>query len=244
MTTWEWQQAATKECLRPAARRAASLELVGDRYLLLHGGYAGIHQLLNDTWVFDTHSNRWLVVDVSAPASELPVPRALHTLTRVGHRFLVIGGQGACGPVPDVHLLECPAVIRGLQLEQQHLRSQFDLVHSKRRCAQLDGDLACRVAEMQEYRRQLQGSKDASTLLTNRCTAVQHECSSLQQQLEVAQQAAAAASLQAEESQQHVSALERRLLRARGGGSKAVEVAKEQEEQLQAAGEVQRHAGP
>lgn len=54
-----------QECLHPTARRAASLELVGDRYLLLHGGYAGTHQLLQDTWVFDTHTNRWLEVDVS-----------------------------------------------------------------------------------------------------------------------------------------------------------------------------------
>jgi hypothetical protein len=47
----------------PSARRAHTLEVVGDRYLLLHGGYDG-SSLLVDTWVFDTRSSRWLAIDV------------------------------------------------------------------------------------------------------------------------------------------------------------------------------------
>jgi hypothetical protein len=47
----------------PSARRAHTLEVVGDRYLLLHGGYDGC-SLLGDTWVFDTRSSSWLAVDV------------------------------------------------------------------------------------------------------------------------------------------------------------------------------------
>ena len=65
LSTYLLVDCTLQEALHPAARRAASLELVGNRYLLLHGGYAGTHQLLNDTRVFDTHGNRWLVVDVS-----------------------------------------------------------------------------------------------------------------------------------------------------------------------------------
>lgn len=55
--------------MHPAGRRAAALELVDNRYLLLHGGYSGSQQLLHDTWVFDTHSNRWLMVDVTGTES-------------------------------------------------------------------------------------------------------------------------------------------------------------------------------
>lgn len=82
--------AVMQELLRPTARRAAALECVGERYLLLHGGYCGTHQLLNDTWVFDTRANRWLVVDVSgtwvpfatsATSDVLAVSSAVTTVT-------------------------------------------------------------------------------------------------------------------------------------------------------------------
>lgn len=99
-----------------------------------------------------------LSATAAAPASELPVPRALHTLTRVGHRFVVIGGQGETGPVPDVQLLECPAVTRGLQLQRQHMDGLSQLASSKQRCSQLSADLVCRTTELQESRRRLQVS--------------------------------------------------------------------------------------
>jgi hypothetical protein len=49
--------------LCPSARRAHTLEVVGQRYLLLHGGYDGC-SLLGDTWVYNTRRSTWLAVDV------------------------------------------------------------------------------------------------------------------------------------------------------------------------------------
>lgn len=76
-----------------------------------------------------------------------------------------------------------------------------------------------------------------------RYAALQEEYSALEARLDLAQQEAAAAQLQADEYHQQVSALERRLLRARQGGRKAVKIAREQEEHLQAAGELQLPLG-
>lgn len=94
----------------------------------------------------------------AVPASELPVPRALHSLTCLGQKFVVIGGVGPAGPVPDVHLLECPAVTRGLQLQQQCLDSQTQLVHSRQRSAQMYAEVVSGRTELQERNRQLQVS--------------------------------------------------------------------------------------
>jgi hypothetical protein len=189
------------------------LEVVGDRYLLLHGGYDGC-SLLGDTWVFETHSNRWLAVDVqgepcqhsanilqladgqyqlsnldlhmrctrhvvvsckwvssrpgrfltwcvrflvlAAPASEMPVPRALHTVASLGQRFVLLGGKGPLGELGDVSLLECPAVQQGRQLQHQQQASQAQLLRCQQRGAQVAADLACSRAQLQEAERQLQ----------------------------------------------------------------------------------------
>lgn len=72
--------------------------------------------------------------------------------------------------------------------------------------------------------------------MTSQQTALQQECSLLQNKLLAAQQAASSTAAEAHQAQQQVVALQRRLVRARDGGSKAVEVAREKAEQLQAAG--------
>lgn len=96
------------------------------------------------------------LLSVAAPASELPVPRALHSLTSLGHRFVVLGGHGPLGPLGDVGLLECPAVQQGLQLQHIHQQSQMQLAHVQQRCAQLDADLSCQRLQLQEVNRQLE----------------------------------------------------------------------------------------
>lgn len=86
----------------------------------------------------------------------MPVPRALHTLTSIGERFVLLGGKGPLGELGDVSLLECPAVQHGRLLQQQQQASQAQLLRCQQRGAQLDADLACSRAELQEAQRQLQ----------------------------------------------------------------------------------------
>lgn len=54
----------------PAGRRAHSLVAMSDRFLLLHGGYSGTCDLLQDTWVFDIHRSCWLRADVTGEAAD------------------------------------------------------------------------------------------------------------------------------------------------------------------------------
>jgi hypothetical protein len=86
----------------------------------------------------------------------MPVPRALHTLTSLGQRFVLLGGKGPLGELGDVSLLECPAVQQGLQLQHQQQGSQAQLLRCQQRGAQVAADLACSRAELQEAKRQLQ----------------------------------------------------------------------------------------
>lgn len=65
---------------------------------------------------------------------------------------------------------------------------------------------------------------------------MQQQCSSLQDQLVAAQQAASAAGAKAQQVQRQVDVFERRLMRAREGGNRAVEAAREKSLHLQAAG--------
>jgi len=55
----------------PSARRGHCLEAAQGRFLLLHGGYSGTSQLLQDTWAYDTHRDRWLPVDVQGELAGL-----------------------------------------------------------------------------------------------------------------------------------------------------------------------------
>jgi hypothetical protein len=93
---------------------------------------------------------------LAAPASEMPAPRALHTLTSLGQYFVLLGGKGPLGELRDVSLLECPAVQHGLQLQHQQQASQAQLLRCQQRGAQVAADLACSRAQLQEAMRQLQ----------------------------------------------------------------------------------------
>jgi hypothetical protein len=51
-------------CSVPVGRRGHSLVGLQGRFLLLTGGYSGSSDLLADTWLYDTHRDCWLPVDV------------------------------------------------------------------------------------------------------------------------------------------------------------------------------------
>ncbi|WIA11976.1 hypothetical protein OEZ85_012058 [Tetradesmus obliquus] len=238
LQSWQWRQCCAAQgseaAVGPSARRAHTLEVVGNRYLLLHGGYDGT-TLLGDTWVFDTRSSTWLAVDVQAPASEMPVPRALHCLTSIGERFVLLGGKGPLGELGDVSLLECPAVQHGRRLQQQQQASQAQLLRCQQRCAQLDADLACNRAELREAKQQLQASLQQNSQLAAEAAASSKARTALESQLQEARGAAATAQQASQQAAAHVEALERRLARARQGGNKAMQAAASLTQQLQAA---------
>jgi hypothetical protein len=96
----------------------------------------------------------------------MPVPRALHTLTSLGQRFVLLGGKGPLGELGDVSLLECPAVQQGLRLQHQQQASQAQLLCCQQRGAQLAADLACSRTELVEAQRQLQVGCEATKALT------------------------------------------------------------------------------
>jgi hypothetical protein len=48
----------------PVGRRGHSLVGLQGRFLLLSWGYSGSSELLADTWLYDTHRDCWLPVDV------------------------------------------------------------------------------------------------------------------------------------------------------------------------------------
>lgn len=48
----------------PVGRRAHALVAVGGGCLLLHGGYDGSCELLQDTWLYDTKADVWMLVQL------------------------------------------------------------------------------------------------------------------------------------------------------------------------------------
>lgn len=49
----------------PVGRRTHCLVGVQGRFLLLHGGYSGTCELLQDAWLYDTRRDCWMQVDLT-----------------------------------------------------------------------------------------------------------------------------------------------------------------------------------
>lgn len=79
----------------------------------------------------------------AGPASDWPMPRALHSLTQLGSRFVLLGGHGSLGPLGDVHVLESPPLQRGLALQRTTQATEAALAQSQAHVAQLQGELGC-----------------------------------------------------------------------------------------------------
>jgi hypothetical protein len=70
----------------PAGRRAHALAGVQGRFLLLHGGYSGSCELLQDTWLYDTPRDCWMPVELQGEdisASPLPPGTSMAVLPSV-----------------------------------------------------------------------------------------------------------------------------------------------------------------
>jgi hypothetical protein len=97
----------------PAARRAAASCCVGDRWLIVHGGFDGA-QCLSDAFVLDTHTLVWARIDSDGGGSSAGQlgPRALHTMVPFTHGLLVYGGAynnsvlSVCSLLHNSHLTQ------------------------------------------------------------------------------------------------------------------------------------------
>lgn len=61
-------------------------------------------------------------------AANAPAPRAHHTLTLMGHVLVAVGGSGPLGPLPDVHVLESPALTGALAQQHKLVMASAQLV--------------------------------------------------------------------------------------------------------------------
>ncbi|KAF8071143.1 GPA3 [Scenedesmus sp. PABB004] len=237
LTSWQWQKLAQHgRGAGPPPRRAHVLEAVAGRFLLVHGGYSGTHELCGDTWSYDTHTGAWLDLRPAAPASGTPpTGRALHTLTLLGTRLLLLGGQGGLGPVGGAALLECPAVMNGLRLQAALQASQGELVAAHASLAAARSSLASSQSELADAVRRLAALEQQQHELAGQRGAAQRECGRLEQQLAAAQAAVAADAGRAAAAREQAAALQRRLARARHGGEQALAAADGLAGQLRAA---------
>jgi hypothetical protein len=106
----------------PAGRRAHALAGVQGRFLLLHGGYSGSCELLQDTWLYDTARDCWMPVELQGEdtsGSPLPAGTSIAVLPSVhSSQYCPLWTSSAVLPseVPESGTLDsvmhyCPLVV-------------------------------------------------------------------------------------------------------------------------------------
>lgn len=103
---WQWQCVVTpREMPMPDKRVAHSQTVVGDRYVYIFGGRAGItmeEAAMNDLWKFDTQEFTWTAVE--ATEGTAPEKRSFHRMIAIGDLLYVFGGCSANhGRLADLH---------------------------------------------------------------------------------------------------------------------------------------------
>jgi hypothetical protein len=101
-----------KSGLPPPRRRHAACSAGSLLYVFGGWGYDrrdgyAIGQFLNDLHIFDTATMRWS--GELSSSRQRPSRREGHTLTRVGSKCYVFGGNGTGGLVNDLHYFPCPS---------------------------------------------------------------------------------------------------------------------------------------
>jgi N-acetylneuraminic acid mutarotase len=104
-TTWQWKCCTPSTAMRPPPRVAHTQVAVGDRYVYVFGGRAGItmgEKPMNDLWKLDTESLEWTMVEPSV-SSPPPSPRSFHRMVAVEPSSIyVFGGCSADGRLADL----------------------------------------------------------------------------------------------------------------------------------------------
>lgn len=217
----------------PSPRRGAALAPDGATHLILQGGYNGDQQLA-DCHALHLNTLTWRSITVAAPeGGAAAASRALHTLTPLtATRFLAVGGMGPAGPVSGLQILESPSIERGAALRRQLLAANAALAAARQRGAALASEARCCAARLVEADAEVASCKlrdDAEGKRAEEAVRKLRDCEGAQSKAERAEGRVRALELQ-------VGVLLRRLERARAGGERAVQVAKDLEVQLHASG--------
>ncbi|KAK9841168.1 hypothetical protein WJX74_001325 [Apatococcus lobatus] len=101
--SWSWEKVEPQKGSRQPAPRdfASMLALDGDR-LLLFGGLDAADRRLDDVWLFDEAKGAWAELHV---AGAKPRARYGHSMSRMGSRLLMLGGDIGTGYAADLWTL-------------------------------------------------------------------------------------------------------------------------------------------
>lgn len=233
LNTWTWAQLAASGDA-PTPRRGHAAEPLGDRFWLLHGGYDG-EQQLGDARLLDVTTGSWSRLAVAGGPEEWPVPRALHTLTHVGHMLVLLGGATPLGPAGDVHLLVNGALLQGMVQNQRVLSTVQRLAGSEARAARLAAEAATAKSSEEKALQQVAALKQRAAHVVSSYNSAVADVEALKDALQREHREAAAANSAARAATQKAATLARRLARAKEGGGEVAAAARELWEQLQQA---------
>ena len=76
----------------PSCRAGARMVSSNDNYLILFGGYKGNGNYLNDLFLFNYESNKWILCKSNKKETLFPSPRAGHSMTIVNGKLIYIYG--------------------------------------------------------------------------------------------------------------------------------------------------------
>lgn len=114
----------------------------------------------------------------AAEAVDQPVARALHTVTYLAQRFMVVGGQTSLGPLGQLGMMCSPAVLHAQRLQQQALRQELQLVQAQQQRLELQ-------AQCSSYQAQLEFD-EAAGQVSCVVTHTSHELHCIEDQKDVA----------------------------------------------------------
>eukprot|EP00892_Ulva_mutabilis_P003705 jgi/Ulvmu1/1706/UM116_0019.1 len=127
LETWLWQKVSWSGHA-PSPRRAAASAAVGGRWMIVHGGYDG-SRCLDDLYLLDTDQMSWsiLTVEERGHSPHHLCPRALHSISVLGHGLLVCGGANNNTVVQSSCFLFNSALQNGIKAAQMLFTAQRDI---------------------------------------------------------------------------------------------------------------------
>ena len=91
-----------------------------------------------------------LVLACAVARGQLPAPRALHTLTHLGTRCLLVGGSSSGGLLGDVALLQSPPLEAGVRLQQELLLTKEQLLVAQKQLASWQAEVVANREKAQQ----------------------------------------------------------------------------------------------
>ena len=99
--TGVWER-VTHTSGKPPCQRSLHAAAVWQNYLVIFGGYDGVHRV-NDLHAYDFNTGAWDLLSVDAESSSNPSPRDRHIAVVWGNGFYIFGGFDGLTRVNDMH---------------------------------------------------------------------------------------------------------------------------------------------